>query len=65
MPASQFTLAQATQIVKDLFQPNPVIYWLDFAVHVTLGWAAFVLSLLLPDSSLWQLSTFLVSCLAL
>ena len=32
-----FSLAQARHIVKDLFTPNPVIYWADFLISVICG----------------------------
>jgi len=62
--ASQFPLAAARTIVKDLFAPNPRIYWLDFLFHVTLGWTAFVLTLQVQPLSAWQLICFLVTALA-
>ncbi len=30
--------------VADLFEPNPLIYWLDFLVNAALGWACLVLA---------------------
>ncbi len=40
-----FPLSEAREMVRDLFAPNPLLYWLDFLFHVTLGWTAFVLTL--------------------
>ncbi len=48
----------------DLFQPEPVIYWLDFTVSAVVGWAAFILSLKTPSVLVWALLTVL-SVLAL
>lgn len=38
-----FSLAQARHIVKDLFTPNPAIYWADFLLSMTAGAICFVL----------------------
>lgn len=61
----QFPLAEARELVRDLAVPNPWIYWADFLFHVTLGWSAFVLTLLAPPLSGWQLLGYLVTALAL
>ncbi len=60
-----FPLSEATAIVKDLFTPNPWIYWVDYLFHMTLGWTAFILVLHSPTLSLWQLFFYVVSALAL
>ncbi len=39
-----FSLAQARGIVKDLFTPNPVIYWADFLLSAAGGGIGFVLT---------------------
>jgi hypothetical protein len=36
---ASFSLAEARQIVRDLFDPNPWIYWIDFSVSLALGFA--------------------------
>lgn len=61
---SQFPMAEARDIVRDLFAPNPWIYWTDFLFHITLGWVAFVLTLRFPLFSAWQLIFYLVTVLA-
>ena len=38
-----FSLGEARGLVKDLFQPNPVIYWIDFLLTMAIGGAAFAL----------------------
>ena len=61
----QFPLTEARGMVRDLMTPNPGIYWSDFLLSVTIGWAAFYTTLRLPDFSLVQMITFLVAGLAL
>lgn len=39
-----FSLAQARHIVKDLFTPNPAIYWADFLLSLIGGSVCFVLA---------------------
>ncbi len=61
----EFPLREAHHLVRDLMTPNPWIYWVDFTVHITLGWAAFFTALLSPLFSLWQIGGFIVAVLAL
>lgn len=61
----EFPLREAHHLVRDLMTPNPWIYWIDFTVHITLGWAAFFTALLSPLFSLWQIAGFIVAVLAL
>ncbi len=63
--SSPFPLQEARELVRDLMQPNPRIYWLDFLFHIALGWAGFVVTLALPSLSLWQVVAYLVTSLAL
>ncbi len=42
--STTFSLAQARHIVKDLFTPNPVIYWTDFLLSSSCGSICFVLA---------------------
>lgn len=60
-----FPIAEARRIVDDLLTPRPFIYWADFGVHVTLGWAAFIACVRLPAFSALQALAFVVACLAL
>ncbi len=60
-----FPAGEARRIVKDLLTPNPVVYWLDFLLHVLLGWGAFVLTLNAETFSFQQGLFFLISSLAL
>jgi fatty acid desaturase len=66
LPENQeFPIAKARELVKDLYRPNPWIYWCDFLASVTLGWGAFVVTLTMPAFSLQQGFSFLVAVLAL
>ncbi len=66
LPENQeFPIAKARELVKDLYQPNPWIYWGDFLTSVTLGWGAFVATLLMPAFSLQQGLCFFIAVLAL
>ena len=60
----EFPFREAHKLVHDLMTPNPVIYWLDFLFHISLGWAAFVTALLVPPFSAWQLLAFVIAALA-
>ncbi len=60
----EFPFREAHNLVHDLMTPNPVIYWLDFLFHISLGWAAFVTALLVPSFSAWQLLAFVIAALA-
>ena len=61
----EFLVSRARELVKDLFQPNPFIYWSDFLFSAFLGWGAFVLTLSVPAYSIQQILLLGVSCLAL
>jgi len=61
----KFPMARARELVKDLFLPNPFIYWPDFLFSATLGWGAFGLALVAPVFSYGQNFFIIVSCLAL
>ena len=56
-----FSLAQARHIVKDLFTPNPVIYWVDFMLSVTGGMVCFgLVRRVLTPFSLEQAIVFVI-----
>ena len=38
--SSTFSIGQAREIVGDLFRHNPAIYWADFLISLTVGYAA-------------------------
>lgn len=60
-----FPVNDARRLVKDLNQPNPWIYWLDFLTSIAIGWAGFVITLSLAAGTLAQLAAYLVCSLAL
>jgi fatty acid desaturase len=68
--AADFSLAEARHLVRDLFVPNPWIYWVDFLVTISLGYAAGTLARLPYDLQMqplaWrlaiQLCFFAVQC---
>lgn len=65
-PAKDFSIAQARNIVKDLFSPNPLIYWVDFLLSVLVGMACFwLVRRLLEPFSLAQAAAFAICCLSL
>jgi fatty acid desaturase len=61
----EFPIAKARELVKDLYRPNPWIYWGDFLTSVILGWSAFVITLMKSVFSLQQGFCFLIATLAL
>jgi len=61
--ASQFSLAQARGIVKDLFKPKAWVYWLDFLSSYIVGTVCFALVRRVTPYSWQQAALFLVSCL--
>ena len=69
MPEDNLTsglrISEARALVKDLFTPRPLIYWADFILHVTLGWAAFAVAVVSPGLSVVQTLALLVAALAL
>ena len=60
-----FPMGRARELVKDLFRPNPFIYWIDFLFNAVLGWGAFVLALVAPIFSLRQFGFVVLATLAL
>ncbi|HKD35465.1 MAG TPA: fatty acid desaturase [Pirellulales bacterium] len=62
---AEFSLAEARQIVRELFDPNPWIYWIDFLVSLGLGYACFGLVRRVPAWSPQQFGLFIASSLLL
>lgn len=52
-------------IVRDLLHPNPAIFWTDFLLTISAGYAALALYLSLPDYSIAQAAAFAVCGLAI
>jgi len=46
-------MAEANRLVANLMKPDPKIYWPDFLLSISLGWAGFALALYNPWTS-WQ-----------
>ena len=42
----QTRVAEARELVRNLYEPNPLTYWGDFLFHVTFGWVAFAVALM-------------------
>ena len=58
-------MSKARELVKDLFRPNPIIYWVDFLFSAILGWSTFGLALRAPVFSSRQTLFVFISCFAL
>lgn len=61
---ADFPLYEARALVRDLMNPNPLIYWLDFLFHMLLGWMALFTALQTPWFSLWQMLAYFVAVFA-
>src|SRR4051812_18764687 len=62
---AKFSLAETRQIVRNLFEPNPLIYWADFLISMIAGYACFGLVRRVPTWSPQQFALFAVSSLLL
>ena len=60
---TEFSLAEARHIVRDLFEPKPWIYWTDFALSMTVGTACYGAVLRVPFWSALQVGLFVASSL--
>jgi fatty acid desaturase len=60
-----FPMSEANTLVADLMKPNPRIYWTDFLLSITLGWAAFALAVITPTFSVLGLASLLAATLLL
>lgn len=61
----EFSMSKTRALVKDLFRPNPIIYWVDFLFSAILGWGNFGLALGAPVFSSRQILFAALSSLAL
>src|SRR5580693_3295050 len=59
--AASFSLSEARHIVRDLFTPNPWIFWADFLLSLVVGDICFGLVRKLPAWSLAQAGVVVVS----
>jgi fatty acid desaturase len=64
-PKDVAALEEARALVRDLFTPRAVIYWVDFLLSAGLGWAAFAGVVRLPAWSIAQAGAYLVCIFAL
>jgi len=60
-----FPLREARKIVKDLHTPNPIIYWVDFLLSNSIGWAAIYTAATSPLYSLAQIIALIVATIAM
>lgn len=60
--AKAFPLGEARKLVSDLFRPNRVIFWGDFLLSLTLGYACASVYLLAPAFSPQQLICYPIAC---
>jgi fatty acid desaturase len=51
---AEFSVAQARAIVRDLFEPNPVIYWVDFLLSMAVAYLGLAMLLELVDLGEWR-----------
>lgn len=58
-------MREAHALVRDLMEPRPWIYWLDFSFHQLLGWSAFATAWFAPRFSALQLGALLVAAFAI
>lgn len=63
-PDAPFPVHEAHRLCKDLFRPNPSVYWADFLFHAILGWAAFAFTLRAEPFSATQAAGFTVAVFA-
>lgn len=61
----EFSVAQAKQLVADLFERKPHLYWIDFLTSVTVAYGATFLYLSATPFSATQVAAFVVAGLAI
>lgn len=57
-----FSIRESRSIVRDLFEPNPVIYWADFLLSLSVGGGCFFLCHTMPAWSLGQFALGFAAC---
>ncbi|MBX7166014.1 MAG: fatty acid desaturase [Pirellulales bacterium] len=62
--SGEFSIAEARTIVKDLFEPNPLIYWTDLIVSLAVGVACFLGSRQFPLFHPVQILLYVATCIA-
>jgi fatty acid desaturase len=61
---SKTFLLTVHEMVRDLQRPNPVIFWTDFLLTITVAYAAFAVYQAATDYTIVQVGSFLLSVLA-
>ncbi len=59
------TVKEMRDIVADLYDPKPWLYWVDFLASATIGWAAFALAVASENFSSLQFLYVLLAALSL
>lgn len=62
--SSNFSIREARDIVKDLFAPNPVVYWTDFLLSIGIGMICFRAERRVEQLSAIQGVLYIIACLA-
>jgi fatty acid desaturase len=62
---SSFSPTDARRMVKDLFEPRPLVYWLDFLASLSVGYTAAVLYFQAPWFSLSKWGCLAIAVVAL
>ncbi|MBS0209909.1 MAG: fatty acid desaturase [Planctomycetes bacterium] len=60
--SAEFSVRQARDIVRDLFEPSARIYWTDFLLSIILGWVGFALLRRGPTLG-WQAVGYVIAVL--
>lgn len=63
--AADFPLKEARRLVKDLWEPNATIYWVDFSLSAVIGWGAVAAAVVAPLASIIQFAALFIAMLAL
>ncbi|MBL8828389.1 MAG: fatty acid desaturase [Planctomycetaceae bacterium] len=53
--SAEFSVAQARQIVRDLFEPRPAVYWIDFLLTMSIGYIGLALLAGAADLGPWHI----------
>ncbi len=62
--STNFSIREARDIVKDLFAPNPVIYWVDFLLSIGIGSVCFRAERRVEQLSFIQFVLYVIACVA-
>ncbi len=62
---SNLPVADARRLVRGLTRPNPVIYWADFLISITVAYGALTVYLTAPLFSALQVATFSLTAFAM